>query len=237
MMHGRGKVLTGIALGAGLMYLFDPERGRSRRALIGDRLVHAARAGARAIGTTRRDVTHRALDAAATLRGMLHHERVDDEVLAERVRAQLGRATSHPRAISVLAELGVVTVSGHVLAAEVPRLLRAVERVRGVREVIAAFDELADRAAIADVQARSDTSDRSPLSMWIAGRWSPAARLAAGTTAVLLAAAGALNKGRSGALLTAAGLGLMARAAVSFHRPAGSLAAASLPDGGTRAGA
>ena len=59
----------------------------------------------------------------------------DDEGLAERVRARLARTVSRPEAVQVTVEKGVVTLAGTVAAAEFDRLVSAVLRVRGVRDV------------------------------------------------------------------------------------------------------
>jgi hypothetical protein len=56
---------------------------------------------------------------------------LDDRTPVERVRAKLGRVVSHPYAIAVTADNCVVTLSGPILEAEVPRLLQTVEGVRG----------------------------------------------------------------------------------------------------------
>jgi osmotically-inducible protein OsmY len=73
----------------------------------------------------------------AELRGTLRsgREEVTDEVLGNRVRSQIGRHVSHPRAIEVAAHDGVVTLRGPILANEVDELLTAVLTVRGVRDV------------------------------------------------------------------------------------------------------
>jgi hypothetical protein len=204
-------MLTALALGAGLMFLLDPDRGRARRARVRDRLAHAARAGRGALGATGRDVAHRTAGAAARLKGRLHHEPVDDEVLVERVRAHLGRAVSHPRAIQVTAEKGVVTLTGPILTAEVPRLVRAAERTGGVREVICALEEHDDPGKVPALQG----GGRSRRTRGAMLPPSPATRLAAGVAGVALAGAGATRRGAAGALLALAGLGLIARAAIA----------------------
>jgi hypothetical protein len=51
-------VLGGLAAGAVLMYLGDPEGGRRRRALVRDRLVRAAHRTGDAVDVTSRDVTN-----------------------------------------------------------------------------------------------------------------------------------------------------------------------------------
>jgi hypothetical protein len=141
MRHNRGAFLMGFGLGLGVMYILDPDRGRRRRALIRDKVTHSAHAGADAVSATGRDLAQRAAGVAARVRGSLTHEDVEDAVLVERVRAQLGRLVSHPRAIAVSADEGCVTLSGPVLQEEVKRLCRGVGRVRGVREVVNALDE------------------------------------------------------------------------------------------------
>src|SRR6188768_4387655 len=39
-MQGQGKLLTGAIVGAGAMYLLDPDRGASRRAFLRHRGIH-----------------------------------------------------------------------------------------------------------------------------------------------------------------------------------------------------
>jgi osmotically-inducible protein OsmY len=60
---------------------------------------------------------------------------IDDDGLAERVRARLARAVSRPEAVQVTVENGVVTLAGTVAAAEFDRLVSTVLRVRGVQDV------------------------------------------------------------------------------------------------------
>ena len=116
IMRG-GAVLTGLGVGAGLMYFLDPERGRRRRALVKDKLAHSAHVSAGAMGTATRDLAHRASGAIARARSTLRQRPVDDVVLVERVRAQLGRLASHPHAIAVDATAGRIRVRGPIVPA------------------------------------------------------------------------------------------------------------------------
>lgn len=60
----------------------------------------------------------------------------DARKLAERVRAELGRVVSHPRAIDVsMLHEGCVRLSGPILSSEADTLLAAIARVRGVATV------------------------------------------------------------------------------------------------------
>lgn len=215
MLQDRGAVLTGLGVGAGLMFLLDPERGRRRRARVRDRAVHAAHKGADALGATSRDAAHRAYGAAARVRGVLRRDTVDDVVLVERVRARLGRVVSHPHAIAVHASDGVVTLRGPVLQAEVNRLLRAVERIRGVREIVSELEEHKEPGNVPSLQGGSTPPGLRP-DIW-QRQWSPTTRVLVGTTGAALAGYGAARRDAAGALLAVAGAGLLARAAANVE--------------------
>ncbi len=127
--------VAGMAVGATLMYFLDPDRGRRRRAIARDQAVHLAHE----VGDTARgaasDVRNRARGTAAQARGRAREQRVPDDVLAERVRAELGHATRHAGAIDVSAHDGVVVLRGPVLADELADVLSAVRTTRGVDDV------------------------------------------------------------------------------------------------------
>ena len=57
---GMLMLLGGVALGAGLMYILDPDQGRRRRALLRDKLVSASNKASDAAGKTSRDLSNRA---------------------------------------------------------------------------------------------------------------------------------------------------------------------------------
>lgn len=62
-------LLTGVAVGAGLMYLFDPERGRTRRKLFGDKLAALTNGLTDAAGSKARHLRNRAKGVVAETRG------------------------------------------------------------------------------------------------------------------------------------------------------------------------
>ncbi len=113
------------------MYLFDPDRGRRRRALLRDQLVSAASHLDDAFEATARDLIHRSQGLMAEVRSTLSDEEVSDEVLFNRARAKIGRLVSHPRAIKVTAEQGRVTLTGAVLEHEHEDLLQAASGIVG----------------------------------------------------------------------------------------------------------
>lgn len=65
--HLRGLV-AGLGVGAGLMFMFDPVRGRRRRALLGDKLDHLAHVFRRGTDKASRDIESR-------MRGLGHRVR------------------------------------------------------------------------------------------------------------------------------------------------------------------
>jgi hypothetical protein len=78
-------------------------------------------------------------------------EAQDDARLRERVRSRLGDWVSHPGAIRVDAENGVVRVSGQVLAKELDGLLSRITGVAGVHKVHNALEALDDPSGFGEV--------------------------------------------------------------------------------------
>jgi BON domain-containing protein len=227
MLRERRAVLTGVGLGIGLMYFLDPSGGRHRRALVKDRLAYsAARArqvGTDGLGATARDLANRASGAAARIRSAFGRP-ADDDVLLDRLRGQIGGAVSHPAAIEVEASDRHVILRGHVLQSEVARLLDAVERVSGVREIVNALD--VHKTAF-HVPSLGGGTSRLPRLDMFQRRWSPAMRLLVGAAGTVLAGYGASRRDMPGTMLAAAGAGLVARAATN-------LGARHLTENGTR---
>jgi hypothetical protein len=129
------SVLAGLGFGAALAFVFDPDRGARRRALVRDQFVRASRKTRDGLDATMRDVGNRSRGVAASVRGRLRHGDIDDRRLVARVRSVLGRHASHPRAIEVDAIGGEVRLHGPVLAGDVADIVGAVEAVPGVRSV------------------------------------------------------------------------------------------------------
>jgi hypothetical protein len=122
----------GILVGAGLMYLVDPNRGRRRRAQLHDRGWHLLRkAGGEARGVTRNTANH-LRGVVARGRARFRNEEVDNEVLIARVRSRLVHVVSHPHALTVRAATGQVTIGGPIPAEEVTPMLEAAGAVPGV---------------------------------------------------------------------------------------------------------
>src|SRR5438132_9147038 len=128
-------LISGIGLGAGMMYYLDADVGRRRRAKLRDQVVHMLNRADDALGVLARDLGHRANGLRAELGSLPTSRQPDDHVLAERVRSKLGRFVSHPHALEVTAHQGRITLSGPILAHEADCLLRSVSSVPGVTGV------------------------------------------------------------------------------------------------------
>ena len=104
---------------------------------VADRLVRAGNQTRDAADAAAKDMSNRAQGLIAETRSMLRADRVEPHRLVERVRATLGRATTHPGAIDVFgADGGAVILEGPILSAEVDRVLSAAWSVPGVKRVI-----------------------------------------------------------------------------------------------------
>ena len=176
------SLLSGIAIGAATALILDPGRGGRRRALVRDKLVRAGRATGEMVDTTMRDVANRTRGFVFETSGWLTEGEVDDSRLLTRVRARLGRATSHPHAIEAAVQDGQVTLRGPILASEVQGLLSAIARVRGVQSVL---NELEAHDTAENVPALQGKGRRSGPRLDVMQRnWAPATRALVGAAAV-----------------------------------------------------
>jgi uncharacterized membrane protein len=181
---------------AGALFLLDPDRGRLRRARLRDQAARLGRVVSDAAGQTSRDTANRAKGVAATVAGATRSNAVDDVVLEERVRSELGRLAGHVGAIAVRASGGRVIVSGDALADEADGIIAGVRDVSGVQDV---QDELSRHHTAGQIAALQGAPRRPEARAdLLQQRWAPATRLmaiAAGTaaTATGLAARGPLG--------------------------------------------
>jgi len=215
------KVVGSAALGAAAMFVLDPDKGRRRRALARDKVRRIARRTGEVVDAATRDVNGRWHGLRAEATRLLAREDAPDDVLRERVRARLGRVVSHPHAVEVDIHEGRVVLCGPILASEHGPLLDDVRAVPGV-------------TAVEDRLERHETADRIPSLQGGTGRrgtrpellqdnWTPALRVGAVVGGGFLALCGMRQRGVSGLLMTALGIGLVTRGAtnVPFARLAG----------------
>ena len=213
MMKRSKAVALGIGIGSALMYLIDPDRGKRRRALVQDKFRYLLRKTNDCIEVTSRDFRNRARGIAAQLNSVIADESVMDEVLVDRVRAKLGRVTSHPRAIEVTAHEGNLRLSGPVLEHEVDAILRCVNGVTGVKTVENALEV---HKTAEDHPALQGGRERPGYRFeFMQENWSPAARVIAGAAGASLAVYGGTRRDALGYGMGVAGLLLLARGLVN----------------------
>jgi len=132
---GAGLCLA-AGVGAGLMYLFDPSRGKARRTMLRDKAVSACDKGKHILEQGAADLKHRAEGMAAEIGKAVHPEEpVSDEKLIARVRTHLGRVLTHPHSIHVSVKDGCVVLAGHVRPYVMKNIGAAVKSVPGVKGV------------------------------------------------------------------------------------------------------
>jgi uncharacterized membrane protein len=208
-MTDQGKFIGGLAVGAGLMYLLDPDRGARRRGLVRDRAARARHKLGGGLDATARDLGNRARGTVAEARSRLRREVVDDVVLYERVRSTIGRAASHPSAINVTVSEGRVTLQGPVLEHELDDVLRAAGRVRGVTEVVNELEAHREGRDVPSLQGGRPREARAELAQ---ENWAPGIRMLTGSVGGILAYEGLRARGPGGVAMVVAGAGLLARA-------------------------
>jgi uncharacterized membrane protein len=144
--------VAGFLLGAGLMYLLDPDRGVRRRHVARDRLGRVRRRMGEEIAAAARDVRNRSAGTFAELRSRFAPDDAADAVVEERIRARLGRLVSHPGAVDVAVVGGEATLLGSVIEPELNDLLHGVRQVRGVRRVWNQLEVFSDARGVPELQ-------------------------------------------------------------------------------------
>jgi len=209
-MANRGKkwtLLSGAAaaVGAAALYFLDRERGKARRAAFSRKAGHLTATLAGSASRYASDVQHR-------LKGIAHEawnyplrRPPDDRVLEERIRSRMGRIVAHPHRIHVASEGGTVTLWGAAAESEVRKLVRAVETMPGVVEILNHLERSEAAEPVAqDANFLKQAHQETLL------QWSPAARLVAGVAGAGIAVYGWKRKDRLGVSLSFLGAGLAA---------------------------
>jgi osmotically-inducible protein OsmY len=132
--------------------------GRRRRALVRDKVVGVSHDAADLVEATGKRLVDRAKGVAATgsLDRQSSTETQSDAQLRERVRSRMGHLVSHPRAIEVSVDDGVVRLSGQVLTKELDGLLSQLTGMTGVRKVHNALATLDDPSGFAEHQREQE---------------------------------------------------------------------------------
>lgn len=127
------RLITSIGLGAALMYLFDPERGKARRAQIGDRVKSTASEAEQSAQKLAQNVRNRAAGMKAKMSKT--EEAADDAILIARIKSELGHVIERADRVQVEANLGYITLRGELPQGEIEKAVETAESVDGVIEV------------------------------------------------------------------------------------------------------
>lgn len=210
----KNDLVRGVAIGAGLMYLLDPDRGRRRRAMVKDQMVSSWHDLDDAMDVAGRDLKNRARGMLAETRSRFRRGRVDDQVLEARVRSEIGRVVSHPHAIEVVAEGGGITLSGPILKSEEEALISAVKGVRGVEGVINRLETHEDARGVSGLQGGRPVGARRAV---LQENWAPAVRFLMGAGGGASMIYGRRVGGPIGSIFSLLGLGVLLRATTNMR--------------------
>jgi hypothetical protein len=198
-----------LGIGSGALYLLDPDKGKRRRALLRDKFVWATRKTGEGIETTARDLRNRAHGLATSVQSRFRTEEVSNATLVDRVRSKVGRVVSHPRAVEVSADNGLVTLSGPILEDEVNNLLTCLVWVPGVEQIQNRLEIHKEPDVHPALQGgRERLGHRFEF---LQENWSPAARFVAGAAGASLMIYCGARRDILGAALGAVGFLLVAR--------------------------
>jgi uncharacterized membrane protein len=179
-------------VGTGLMYYFDPKDGRSRRSRLNAKFVHAGNCFKSGFSKAGRDIRNRTVGMFASARRLFSFRAWGDEVLAQRVRSQLGRIVSHPGSIEVTAQQGRITLSGPALSHEVGHLLEHIHTIKGVKAIENRLDVHEEAGQIPGLQGAGAQPRRS---FFRQASWTPAVRLIAGSAGLTAFVFGVMRRG------------------------------------------
>lgn len=210
-MNNIAKIIASTGIGAGLMYLLDPDKGRRRRALLHDKWMRAVNKGADAIEVTARDIRNRSYGMLVESRRLLASNEVDGESVEERVRAEIGRIVSHPHAIRTAVDGGNLVLSGPVLEREVDPLLARVSSVPGVMQIDNQLEVHKTPGNISGLQGAPARRRNNRRMGVLQTNWSPAVRFFSGIAGASLMLYGTRHRGLRALLASATGAGLFAR--------------------------
>lgn len=205
--------LTGVGAGAAFMYLYDPISGRHRLRVAAGKLEHAKVALGHEVGKASRDLGHRGKGllarAAMQLWSMIRTPAPNPDRLHARVRSELGRCVSHPRAVQVSSSDGRIILTGQVLEHEAAPLLCRIMKVRGVVDVEDRLERFTASNNVPALQGEGRTS--RPVE-----EWSPAMRLFAGSLGAYYLLKGMRRGGFTGSVMKVAGGTVLTRAVLNM---------------------
>jgi uncharacterized membrane protein len=191
-----------VAFGVGMlmMYVFDPDQGRRRRALAVDKVRSASAGMSDITQAARRDAVNRGRGLIARMRSRLFMRHASAQTLEEQVRARISRAVSNAGALEVRADDGAVVLAGPLLKRELNKLMSAAWSTPGVERIDNQL-ELHDQPG--DIPALQGARKQGVQSRLMGESWTPSLRVLAGVTGAAATIAGLVYRpfGIAGTLL------------------------------------
>lgn len=129
-----GAALGAMAVGAGLMFLLDPQHGKVRRSLMRNKASRVAREARGYIQSARGGMAGQADSADSS---------VSDEELAARVRAEIASACTHPTDVYVSVRGDHIVLSGSLPIEEQEAVIARCQAIPGVARVVNNLTETA----------------------------------------------------------------------------------------------
>lgn len=137
-------VVGALALGAGIMFLFDPAQGRRRRSMIretatdyGRRTAGLAQDAATGVANQARGVAEKVSSAVQQVGSKItgSHADATGAKLVETVRKAVNTLGNDFKEVAVNEEGGRIALSGSVSGSHVDQLLTAIRKVQGVQGI------------------------------------------------------------------------------------------------------
>ena len=200
-------IVTGLSLGVFAMYFGDPDRGRSRRKILADKMVAIKNVKAKAKKAMLKDARNRLIGFLYKTRSRMSSRTPEEERMIDQVRAQLGHVVSHPGAIAVDVQGNDVYMLGEILASEIDKMIVAVKAMPGVKNVIHDLKVHESPDHVSALQGGKRIAERNLLT----DEWKPGVALAFGIAGAAVAIAGIARRGTLGGSLGLLGSAILAK--------------------------
>ena len=129
------KLIMGTLGSAALMYLMDPDKGNERRATLRDQFTKFMNQATTRTESLIEQISDRAQGVAAETKRKLSTEEISDEVMVARVRSAMGHVLTNAHEVEVMANQGLITLTGSVPGAETETLISTIKALPGVHGV------------------------------------------------------------------------------------------------------
>lgn len=157
------NLLTALALGAGAMYYLDPQQGRRRRALVGDKVDSISHDTRDYLEGRRKRMGDRVQGMFARVRSRFSKAVPSDQQLYGHVRSCLGRAVSYPHAVETDVRQGRVLLKGDILEDEFNSLMAEIWAIRGVKAIDSQLALHAEPGEVPALQGRPRRTRRAKM--------------------------------------------------------------------------